>query len=66
VSPWTVLGAGMAVGVGGEAVAVGDGGVMAGGTVASAVDDGMTAGDGVAPQPARSKSRDYGNLHPFT
>jgi len=33
------------------------GGMMAGGTVASAVGDGMAAGDGVAPQLARSKAR---------
>jgi hypothetical protein len=31
-------------------------GVMTGGTVGSAVGDGMAAGGGVAPQPARSKT----------
>jgi len=35
----------------------GDEGVTAGGTVANAAGEGMAAGDGIAPQLARSKAR---------
>ena len=47
----------MAVGVGGG-TGVADGeGVMAGGTVASAVGEGIATGTGVVPQLARSRAR---------
>jgi hypothetical protein len=52
----TGLGTNVAVGVGGGAVAVDGGDVMAGGIVASAVGEGMAAGEGVTPQPARTKT----------